>query len=173
MDMDFESRTDVSIDEYIEMIRLKTAVLLACACETGALMGHASENTRRALNLWAENVGLAFQLRDDYLDTFGNDTTFGKKTGGDILNDKKTWLLITAMNEASDEIMPLLGAERTDAKIAAVKTVYSKLNLPARINELIDRYTVTASEALNGAAITQGDRQWFANLTADLSTRKF
>jgi len=173
MDMDFESRTDVSIDEYIEMIRLKTAVLLSCACEVGALMAHASDNTRRALSLWAENVGLAFQLRDDYLDTFGNDATFGKKTGGDILNDKKTWLLITAMNEAPHEIMPLLGSERNNAKIEAVKTVYNKLNLPARINELIDRYTVTAGEALNDAAIPQSARQWFVNLTADLSTRKF
>lgn len=173
MDMDFEQRTDVSIDEYIEMIRLKTAVLLSCACQTGAIMAHASENTVDALSSWAENVGLAFQLQDDYLDTFGNADTFGKNPGGDILNDKKTWLLITAMNEAPDEILPLLGGERSQSKIDAVKAVYEKLNLPGRIHELIERYSVLASEALAEANISASDQAWFEQLTAGLSTRNF
>lgn len=171
MDMDFEQRDDVTVDEYMEMIRLKTAVLLSCACEAGAMMAHAGSQTCRALSLWAENVGLAFQLQDDYLDSFGDASTFGKTPGGDILNDKKTWLLITAMNEAPDEIMPLLGTARSQEKIDAVTAVYRKLNLPARIHELMDRYTVKAAEALEEAGIPAAARQWFTELTAGLSQR--
>lgn len=171
MDMDFESRNDVSVDEYIEMIRLKTSVLLSCACQAGAIMAHANEPTRNALSRWAECLGIAFQLQDDYLDTFGNAETFGKTPGGDILNDKKTWLLITAMTEAPDMIMPLLGSERSQAKIDAVKAVYEKLSLPARIHELIDNYSVKAREALDDSGIPVSDRQWFYDLTASLSER--
>lgn len=172
MDMDFEQRTDVSVDEYIEMIRLKTAVLLSCACEAGAMMAHAGETTRKALSRWAECVGLAFQLQDDYLDTYGNAETFGKTPGGDILNDKKTWLLITAMHEAPQEVLPLLGGERNQAKIDAVRAVYDRLNLGARIHELIDDYAIKATEALEEAAVSSSARQWFADLTARLSTRE-
>lgn len=172
MDMDFELRNDVSIDEYLEMIRLKTAVLLSCACEAGAIMAHAAEPTRRALSEWAENLGMAFQLKDDYLDTFGNPETFGKAVGGDILNDKKTWLLITAETEAPDDILPLLGGNRTQEKIDAVTAVYRRLNLPARIHQLIDAYTIKANEALAEANITAQSREWFMDLTASLSERK-
>ena len=172
MDMDFEARADVSVDEYLEMIRLKTAVLLSAACEAGAIMGHASDQTRNALSRWAENIGMAFQLRDDYLDSFGTVETFGKVPGGDILNDKKTWLLITAINEAPDAIMPLLGGERSQAKIEAVKSVYSSLNLPARIHELMDRYTTLAAEALVEANISPTDRDWFTGISASLAQRQ-
>ena len=172
MDMDFEVRNDVKVEEYLEMIRLKTAVLLSCACEAGAIMAHATDSTRRALSEWAENVGMAFQLQDDYLDTFGDAETFGKTPGGDILNDKKTWLLITAEAEAPDEIRPLLGGERSQAKIDAVTAVYRKLNLPARIHQLTESYTIKANEALDEANIPRQAREWFTNLTTSLSVRK-
>lgn len=171
MDMDFEERTDVSVDEYLEMIRLKTAVLLSCACEAGALMAHAGDVTREALRAWAENVGMAFQLQDDYLDTFGSAETFGKTPGGDILNDKKTWLLITAEAEAPEEIRPLLGS-RQEGKVAAVTEIYRRLNLPARIHQVIDHYTTLANEALDDANLSASSRQWFTDLTATLSTRQ-
>ena len=171
MDMDFEARTDVSVDEYLEMIRLKTAVLLSCACRAGAMMAHATEQTLGALSRWAENVGMAFQLRDDYLDTYGDAETFGKIPGGDILNDKKTWLLITAMAEAPDAILPLLGGERSQAKVDAVRAVYDSLNLAGRINELIDRYSTLAGEALVEANIPASSRKWFEELTASLTNR--
>lgn len=173
MDMDFEERCDVTVEEYIEMIRLKTAVLLSCACEAGAIMAHAGERTLYALSRWAENVGIAFQLQDDYLDTFGDAETFGKTPGGDILNDKKTWLLISALAEAPADIMPLLGGERSQAKIEAVKAVYRALDLPARIHGLMDRYATLASEALDEAAIPQAASDWFNALAASLSTRRF
>lgn len=98
-DMDFETRLDVSVEEYMEMIRLKTSVLLGCACGMGALMAGADFESQLTFFNYGVNLGLAFQLQDDYLDTYGNPETFGKAIGGDILNDKKTWLLIMALNE--------------------------------------------------------------------------
>ncbi|MCM1310973.1 MAG: polyprenyl synthetase family protein [Bacteroides sp.] len=172
MDMDFETRTDVSEEEYLEMIRLKTAVLLSCAVEAGAMMAHAGAATRSALSRWAENTGMAFQLQDDYLDTFGDAETFGKIPGGDILNDKKTWLLITAIHEAPEAIGALIGTERSQSKIDAVKAVYMALNLPARLREQMERYAILASEALAEANIAQADKDWFANLSAGLLVRK-
>lgn len=173
MDMDFEARTDVTEAEYLEMIRLKTAVLLSCAVEAGAMMAHAGENTCRALSCWAENTGMAFQLQDDYLDTFGDAETFGKIPGGDILNDKKTWLLISAMREAPEAIGALLGGERNQAKIDAVKAVYVALDLPSRLRGLTDRYATLACEALAEANIPQSAKDWFADLSASLLDRKF
>lgn len=171
MDLDFETRSDVSTWEYLEMIRLKTAVLLSCAVEAGAIMAHAGDSTRNALSRWAENVGLAFQLQDDYLDTFGDAETFGKIPGGDILNDKKTWLLITAMAEAPEAIGAMIGGERSQSKIDAVKAIYIALNLPARLRELMDRYTTLAEEALAEANISPADRSWFSALAASLMDR--
>lgn len=172
MDMDFECRNDVTVDEYMEMIRLKTSVLLGCACQMGALMADASEATKRMLNDYAVNLGLAFQLQDDYLDTFGDPATFGKNTGGDILNDKKTWLLITAMQEAPAEIGKWINAKRTQEKIDAVKAVYEELRLPARIHELIDSYAAAALAALDEVNMSSADHDWFASLTHNLSMRE-
>lgn len=171
MDMDFEQRTDVSVTEYMEMIRLKTSVLLGCACAMGAMMADASDSTVKAFYEFAENLGIAFQLQDDYLDTFGDPATFGKATGGDILNEKKTWLLITALAEAPESISPWLGTERTQAKIDAVKEVYHQLRLPARIHALIEEYAQAALLKLDSIQLSTADRQWFADLTNSLSVR--
>ncbi len=173
MDMDFESRLDVTESEYLEMIRLKTAVLLSCAVEFGAIMGHAAPNTRQALSRWAENTGIAFQLQDDYLDTFGNVETFGKIPGGDILNDKKTWLLITALHEAPEAMNAILGSEPDQSKIDAVKAIYTALNLPARLRELMERYATVAAGALAEANIPQAAKDWFTDLSASLLVREF
>ncbi|MDE5970687.1 MAG: polyprenyl synthetase family protein, partial [Muribaculaceae bacterium] len=98
-DVDFESIRSVSVDEYIMMIKLKTSVLLGCACKIGAIMGNAPEQLAEMLYEYGIKLGLAFQLRDDYLDAYGDPLTFGKEIGGDIVNNKKTWLLINALNE--------------------------------------------------------------------------
>lgn len=171
LDMDFESRVDVSVEEYMEMIRLKTGVLLGCATAVGAIMAHASEQTVRALYDFGVNLGLAFQLQDDYLDTFGDEATFGKTPGGDILNDKKTWLLITAMAEAQEEIAPWLGAKRTAEKVEAVTAIYRRLDLPSRIHRLIDDYTVAALDSLAEASLPTQAAQWFESLTSGLTNR--
>ncbi|MDE6279295.1 MAG: polyprenyl synthetase family protein, partial [Paramuribaculum sp.] len=108
LDVDFEERNDVSVEEYIEMIRLKTSVLLGCACRMGAMLAGASEEACRAMYEYGTDLGLAFQLRDDWLDTFGDPLEFGKEIGGDIINAKKTWLLITALQESDGEVEAIL-----------------------------------------------------------------
>lgn len=170
-DMDFEQRSDVTIAEYMEMIRLKTAVLLGCALSVGAIMGHASEQTERALYEFGVNLGLAFQLRDDYLDTFGSEEEFGKKPGGDILNDKKTWLLITAQSLAPEEVNAIISMPRSAEKVAAMTNVYRQLHLPAQINALIEEYAVAALDSLSRAGLSPADTQWFEQLTAGMTSR--
>ena len=134
-DMEFEGRQDVSVDEYMEMIRLKTAVLLACALKMGAILADAPESDAEHLYQFGIEIGLAFQLQDDLLDVYGNAATFGKNIGGDILCDKKTYLLINAFRKADERQQAILaqwiGVEGVDPqeKIASVKAIYDELKL--------------------------------------------
>lgn len=172
-DMDFESRNDVTVEEYIEMIRLKTSVLLGCACAMGALMAGAPFETQVRFFDYGVNLGLAFQLQDDYLDTYGNPETFGKAIGGDILNDKKTWLLIMAMNEdTTDTVRSLLGDNSNpEEKISKVREVYDALNLPERIHELISAYIDTAIKNLDNIELSPEARVFFMDLALKSATR--
>ena len=172
-DMDFEQRTDVTVEEYMEMIRLKTSVLLGCACAMGALMAGASFESQVRFFDFGVNLGLAFQLQDDYLDTYGNPETFGKAIGGDILNDKKTWLLIMAMNEdESGEIKSLLGhCDNPEDKIARVRAVYDRLNLPERIHELISAYIDNAIKNLDHLDLSPEARAFFMDVALKSATR--
>ncbi len=172
MDMDFETRTDVTELEYLEMIRLKTGVLLGAAAAIGANMGNASEATTHAFYDWGVNLGVAFQLRDDYLDTFGDASTFGKATGGDILNDKKTWLLIAALNEAPDATADIIAMPRGQAKIDAMTQLYVELGLPTRIQAAIDEHTTRALDSLLALPLTAPDADWFNHLTLSLTSRQ-
>nr|MDE6126736.1 polyprenyl synthetase family protein [Muribaculaceae bacterium] len=125
LDMDFEERQDVTVDEYIEMIRLKTSVLLACACRMGALLAGASEESQTAMYRYGELLGLAFQLQDDLLDTYGDPALFGKEIGGDIINEKKTWLWINAMAREPQRMRQILDKKLTDyLKIREITEVY-------------------------------------------------
>ncbi len=135
-DMEFESRNDVTIEEYMEMIRLKTAVLLAASLKIGAILGGATEAQAQLLYDFGINVGLGFQLRDDYLDSFGDSAIFGKKIGGDILCGKKTFLLITAKELAHDKTLDTLNYLMSSdnnidrqAKIDGVITIYKELGV--------------------------------------------
>lgn len=149
-DMDFEERDDVTEEEYIDMIRLKTAVLLGCALKTGACVAHASDETADALYRFGVNLGLAFQLQDDYLDVYGEPSKFGKKIGGDILNNKKTFMLISAVRmaegERREELFRLLnsGSVASDEKISGVTALYSALGIDRLAMEKIDFYYRTA-----------------------------
>jgi len=167
MDMDFESRRDVTVEEYLYMIRLKTSVLLACACQAGAIMAGAGAATQSALYDYGVNLGLAFQLQDDYLDTFGNTEEFGKPIGGDIINEKKTWLLISAMVEQKS-VVDLFRLPAME-KVREVTAVYNRLGLPGRCRELIDSYCHAAIKALDGAEIT--NREFFENLVVKAAQR--
>ncbi len=139
-DMDFESRQDVSEEEYLEMIRLKTAVLVACCLKTGAILGNAPAADAEHLYAFGIHIGLAFQLQDDLLDVYGNTEIFGKNIGGDILNNKKTYLLINALKRSNPEQYASMTSwmEQTEtdptAKIAAFTTIYGEL----RIKELAE-----------------------------------
>ncbi len=134
-DMNFEKRTDVSQDEYIEMIRLKTSVLVACATQMGAELAGASQEDAKALYHFGEQIGLAFQLQDDFLDVFGNSELFGKNIGGDILCNKKTFLAINAWQRANDVQRAELTRWFTTSdaepakKIAAVTQLYEALGI--------------------------------------------
>lgn len=153
-DMEFESRSDVTEEEYIEMIRLKTAVLLACALKVGAMIGGASTADADALYDYGIHIGLAFQLQDDLLDVYGDPKTFGKNIGGDILCNKKTFLLINALSAASEEqrqVMEDWMARKTyDAqeKIAAFTNLYNELSIRDLTEHRIEDYYRMANEDL-------------------------
>ena len=176
-DVDFEKRNDVTVDEYIEMIRLKTSVLLGCACKMGALIGGADEATAQLFYKVGENLGLAFQLQDDMLDVWGDEATFGKAIGGDIMNNKKTFLLINAMQRATDDHKVELSlwlstpnASRA-VKVPAVTAIYDALNLRSLSLDAINRYNDEALEALSKIAISDEARSEFANFITRLVKR--
>ena len=140
-DMEFESRMDVKVEEYIEMIRLKTSVLLAAALKIGAMLGGASDEDAQKLYDFGVKIGLAFQLQDDWLDVYGDPKVFGKNIGGDILCNKKTYMLITALEEANEEQRAVLESwlaahDYVPAeKIAAVTALYNEIGVGKRCQE--------------------------------------
>ena len=150
-DMAFESRSDVKIEEYMEMIRLKTSVLLAAALDMGGKSGGADEQTREALYEFGLHVGLAFQLQDDYLDAFGNPKNFGKQVGGDILADKKTFLLIRALEKAQGADFEALQCElgrRSEGKVQRVLDLYRHLGVDAELRDAMAGQVSLAEGAL-------------------------
>ena len=135
LDVEFETRNDVTEDEYIEMIRLKTSVLLACALKIGAILAGASKEDADNLYKFGEQIGLAFQLQDDLLDVYGDPKVFGKNIGGDITSNKKTYMLINAVNRANasqrEELMRWIDAKQFDRneKVAAVTRLYDEIGI--------------------------------------------
>jgi geranylgeranyl diphosphate synthase, type II len=142
-DMDFEKRGDVTIEEYMEMIRLKTSVLMAAALKIGALYADAPADDLDNLYRFGEKIGLAFQLKDDLLDVFGEESKFGKQTGNDIITNKKTYLLVRCLEDASkddrEELKKWLQIhDQPEEKITAVTAIYRKYEIPEKTNQLID-----------------------------------
>jgi len=164
-DVEFESRDDVTEAEYIEMIRLKTSVLLACALKMGALLAGASEQDARLLYRFGENIGLAFQLQDDYLDVYGDPATFGKRIGGDILSNKKTYMLINALLKADDtqrrELDRWIHAEQYDPeeKIAAVTRLYNEMGIDLLAQEKINYYFDQGKTLLDAVSVGEERKQ--------------
>ena len=146
IDMNFENRDQVTIPEYIEMIRLKTAVLLGGALKIGALMGEASETDAQHLYNFGENLGIAFQLQDDILDVYGDPEKFGKQVGGDIISNKKTYLLIKALELAKGEdlieLNHLLSLKTfiSDEKVIAVKAIYDRIGIRELSDKVMQAY---------------------------------
>lgn len=173
LDMDYEERTDVTIAEYLEMIRLKTSVLLGCACRLGAIMAGSGDDTAAAMYSYGEALGMAFQLRDDWLDTFGDPAVFGKEIGGDIINRKKTWLLITAMNERRDDTLAILSEDlEPQETVAQIKSLYDSLNLDARCRAIAEDYSRQARDILSKVDLDVRARQFFNTLADSAATRK-
>lgn len=178
-DMDFENRLDVTQSEYIGMIRLKTAVLLACSLKAGALLAEVPDELANQLYAFGENLGLAFQLQDDLLDTFGDQDTFGKKIGGDILANKKTFLLINALQNASREKkQELLGwiAKKDfnpEEKIEAVTAIYSETGVKKIAEQKVDNYFEIALNVLTDMAVEDVVKQPLRELSLKMLTRKY
>jgi len=176
-DMDFETRLEVSAVEYLEMIRLKTAVLLAASLKAGALLGNADEEVTSLLYDFGIKLGLAFQLQDDLLDTFGNQDTFGKKIGGDILANKKTYLLIKALENATPEqkrnLMSWLEKKEFDPyqKIQVVTGIYKETGVKELAEELIDSYFDQAMNILENLKISDERKKPLRELAIKMLTR--
>lgn len=179
-DVDFENKEEVSIDDYLKMIRLKTSVLLATALQIGAYIAGAEEQQQEALYQFGINVGLAFQIQDDILDVWGDPDTFGKAVGGDISCNKKTFVYLEAMRilgEKHEEEKRALQAwysqvlDDNTEKIAAVKALFEQFNVRSACETVVENYTKKALQILNGlpqnAAIEQ-----LSQLANKLNTRK-
>ena len=177
-DMDFETRNDVTEEEYIEMIRLKTSVLLACALKIGAILAGAPNKDLDALYTFGERIGLAFQLQDDYLDVYGNSVTFGKKIGGDILCNKKTFMLINALRKATpvqrQELQKWLDATNYDKaeKIKAVTQLYSSIGVDKLAQQRINEYYGQAKEALAQVSLPAERKQILWEFAMQLLNRE-
>jgi geranylgeranyl diphosphate synthase type II len=146
LDVEFEKRNDVTEDEYIEMIRLKTSVLLACACKVGAIMADAPAEDIENMYKFGEKLGLAFQLQDDLLDVYGDPAVFGKNIGGDITSNKKTYMLINAFNRATpaqrDELTKWVELKEFDRneKVAAVTNLYNEIGIRKLCEQKIEQF---------------------------------
>ena len=169
MDMDFESREMVGMEEYMQMIGLKTGVLIACAAQMGALIGGADAFTQAGLYDYGYKLGLAFQVADDDLDAYGDEKTFGKPIGGDILNEKKSWLTVRAASAAPAAsaaacpaalaealAAPAVSPEEKAAKIASVKAIYDSAGVPADALKAVKELSEEAVASAAAASLPSG-----------------
>ena len=176
LDMDFEKKQHVLLDEYIEMISLKTSVLLAASLEMGAIIGGASEHNCRHIYEFGKNLGIAFQIQDDYLDAFGDPEKFGKDVGGDIRQNKKTFLMLhtlaTASAKQKEELQELIKTNPSD-KVEKVLAIYKACNVDAWANQLKEKYLQTAMQHLEDIAVLSVRKKSLVELAAFLIQRDY
>jgi len=179
MDMDFETRDDVSIPEYLKMIELKTSVLIGGALEVGALISGASDTDARLLADFGKNIGLAFQLQDDILDTFGDSASFGKKIGGDIAQNKKTYLYLKARDRADATTLATLDRlyandtkTEESEKIKTVTDIFTKLAIQEDTERLKEDYLSQAFKALDSLSVSKDRKEHLVALSNKLMGRK-
>lgn len=178
-DMDFENRMDVKEEEYIEMIRLKTSVLLACAMKIGAILADAPEEDANNLYKFGEQMGLAFQLQDDFLDVYGDTKVFGKAIGGDIISNKKTYMLINACNLANDEqrkeLNHWLSLKDFNAqdKIDAVTRLYNEIGIDKLAQSKMEYYYEQSRKFLDAVNIPETRKAELKNYAAQMMKRKY
>lgn len=178
-DMEFENRNDVKEEEYIEMIRLKTSVLLACALKMGAILADASDEDAENLYKFGEQIGLAFQLQDDYLDVYGDTKVFGKEIGGDITSNKKTYMLINAFNHANGaqraELQKWVDAEEFDRKekVAAVTRLYNEIGIDKMAQDKIAYYFEQSKKYLDAVNVSAERKEELAKYAQKMMKRQY
>jgi len=178
IDMEFEQQDDVRIDEYINMIRLKTAVVLGGALKIGALIGGAPSADAALLSTFGEQLGIAFQLQDDILDVYGDPEKFGKQVGGDIISNKKTYLLIKALelakNKDAADLNTLISATMFDGaeKVTAVTRIYDSLNIRQYAEDAMQGYADKAFEALEQINLPEDHKQYLHDFADGLLVRE-
>ena len=178
-DMEFETRNDVKEEEYIEMIRLKTSVLLACALKIGAILADASEEDADNLYKFGEQIGLAFQLQDDYLDVYGDPAVFGKAIGGDITSNKKTYMLINAFNHANEaqrkELQQWVDATEFDRKekVAAVTRLYNEIGIDKMAQDKIAWYFEQSGKYLDAVKVPEERKEELRKYAQKMMKRKY
>lgn len=175
LDMDFEKQDQVALDDYINMITLKTSVLLAASLRIGSVIGGASEGNRNHLYEFGRNLGIAFQVQDDYLDAFGDPEKFGKDVGGDIRQNKKTFLLLHALEVCSpadrQELHHLLSISGED-KVERVLAIFRRCNVDDWASELKEKYRVTAMQHLDDIAVVSSRKKPLIELADFLLQRE-
>lgn len=178
-DMEFETRDDVREEEYIEMIRLKTSVLLACALKIGAILAEAPAEDAGNLYKFGEQIGLAFQLQDDYLDVYGDSKVFGKKIGGDITSNKKTFMLINAFSHANEaqrqELEKWVNAKSFDReeKIAAVTRLYNEIGIDKMAQAKIAYYFEQSKKYLDAVQVPAERKEELQKYAQRMMKRKY
>ncbi len=174
IDMDFESRDNVAEEDYVEMIRLKTGALLGASAEIGTLIGGADDKDCQLMREFGNMLGIAFQIQDDWLDTFGDASTFGKPIGGDILNDKKTFLWVSALKGERSVVEALHTAKELtgDIKIKTVTRLYKKMGLDEICRKAVNHYSSKALLALKKTSLSEERREGFRLLVEKLTGRK-
>ncbi|MDY0090277.1 MAG: polyprenyl synthetase family protein [Flavobacteriaceae bacterium] len=176
-DIDFENRDDVTIGEYLKMIEYKTAVLVGAALKMGAIVAETSEENKELIYDFGLNLGIAFQLQDDYLDAFGNPETFGKQVGGDIIENKKTYLYLSTLEivkpEEKEQLLHLYSIKPSDntAKINSVKEVFNTSGAAKATQEVIKCYTEKALKTLEEMDIKDEKREVLRVFANNLMTR--
>lgn len=177
-DVDFENRDDVAISEYLKMIEYKTAVLVAAAMKMGAIIAETSAENGEAIYDFGLNLGIAFQLQDDYLDAFGDPETFGKQVGGDIIENKKTYLYLKALefatSEEKEQLLHLYSIQPTDnsEKINSVKEIFNSTGASSATQEAIKEYTFKAFETLEKLNIGEDKKAILKAFGENLMERK-
>ncbi len=176
MDMDFEVKEDVLISDYIEMIRLKTSVLLGCALEMGAIIANTTDENRNLIYDFGQNIGIAFQLQDDILDLFGDPEKFGKQIGGDIISNKKTYLLLRAFElanaEQQKELHLMLSINDSESKIAKAKQLFIDLGVLEDAKNIKLKYQEKAIFSLDSIKVEECSKNVLTALAEQLLNRE-
>lgn len=175
LDMDFERMDTVDPESYLEMIRKKTGALLGCSAAIGALIGGASEKDAEALYQFGMMLGVAFQIEDDRLDTFGDPAVFGKPIGGDIRNNKQTFLMVSALAEGGEEadaLRAVIALEPSDTKVKAATRIYERMDMPAVCAKAVAEYSSAAMTALRKTSLSPEKKEIFKKLVEKLTGRK-